>query len=122
MLFPSRLFIASFNSPKPTSKLSHVFPFMMQQQCSFMQAKGSFTIVLSGGSLLKALVKLVDNPGVDWSKWHVAYADERNVPHSSDDSNHKGAKEAFLEKVNLPHATARTCQLTLSLTCRRIAS
>lgn len=87
-----------------------------------MQAKGSFTIVLSGGSLLKALVKLVDNPGVDWSKWHVAYADERNVPHSSDDSNHKGAKEAFLEKVNLPHATARTCQLTLSLTCARIAS
>ena len=42
----------------------------------------------------------MDNPGVDWSKWHVAYADERNVSHSSDDSNHKGAKEAFLEKVS----------------------
>ena len=64
-----------------------------------VQAKGSFTIVLSGGSLLKALGKLANNPGVDWSKWHVAYADERNVPHSSDDSNHKGAREAFLEKV-----------------------
>ena len=66
-----------------------------------MQAKGSFTIVLSGGSLLKALVKLVENPRVDWSKWHVAYADERNVSHNSDDSNHKGAKDAFLDKVGL---------------------
>lgn len=48
---------------------------------------------------MKALGKLVENSGVDWSKWYVAYADERNVPHSSDDSNHRGAKEAFLDKV-----------------------
>ena len=77
-----------------------------------MQAKGSFTIVLSGGSLLKALVKLVENSGVDWAKWHVAYADERNVSHNSDDSNHKGAKEAFLDKVNLSFLA---CSLTISI-------
>lgn len=67
-----------------------------------IKARGYFTLVLSGGSLLKALAELVDNKGVDFSKWHVAYADERNVPHSSDDSNHKGAKDVFLSKVDIP--------------------
>lgn len=64
-----------------------------------LQAHGAFTLVLSGGSLLKALSKLVGLPGVDYSKWHIFYADERNVPYSSDDSTHKGAHEAFLSKV-----------------------
>jgi len=67
-----------------------------------VQAKGSFTLVLSGGSLLKALAELVDNKGVDFTKWHIAYADERNVSHSSDDSNHKGARDVFLSKVGSP--------------------
>ena len=65
-----------------------------------MQDKGSFTIVLSGGSLLKALTHLAGKPGMDFSKWYVAYADERNVPHSHEDSNHKGATDAFLSRVS----------------------
>ena len=64
-----------------------------------MQKHGAFTLVLSGGSLLKALGKLVGISGVDYSKWHIFYADERNVPHDSEDSTHKGAHEAFLSKV-----------------------
>lgn len=64
------------------------------------QKHGAFTLVLSGGSLLKALGKLVGMPGVDYAKWHVFYADERNVPHDSDDCTHKGAHEAFLSKVH----------------------
>lgn len=64
-----------------------------------MQERGAFTLVLSGGSLLKALGHLVGAPGVDFSKWHVFFVDERNVPHSHADSNFKGADEAFLSKV-----------------------
>ena len=64
-----------------------------------LQAHGAFTLVLSGGSLLKALGKLVGMPGVEYAKWHVFYVDERNVPYSSDDCTHKGAHEAFLSKV-----------------------
>jgi 6-phosphogluconolactonase len=67
-----------------------------------IKEKGSFTIVLSGGSLLKALAYLVKQPGQDFSKWHVAYADERNVPHTAEDSNHKGATDAFLAKAGIP--------------------
>ena len=55
--------------------------------------------MLSGGSLFKALAPLVHLQGVDFSRWHVFFVDERNVPHNSADSNLKGADEAFLSKV-----------------------
>ena len=64
-----------------------------------LQERGAFTLVLSGGSLLKAIGQLVGSPGVDFSKWHVFFVDERNVPHSHSDSNYKGADEALLSKV-----------------------
>ena len=67
-----------------------------------MKEKGSFTLVLSGGSLLKGLSALVGSKSVDYSKWHIFYVDERNVPHSHPDSTHKGAVEAFLSKVDIP--------------------
>lgn len=65
--------------------------------------KGSFTLVLSGGSLVKALGDLAGQAGA-WEKWHIFWVDERVVPHSDPDSNFKGAKEAFLSKVPIPEA------------------
>lgn len=65
----------------------------------FLQERGAFTLVLSGGSLFKALSPLIGLPGLDLSKWHVFFVDERNVPHSSPDSNFKGAFEVLLSKV-----------------------
>ena len=67
-----------------------------------IKQKGSFTLVLSGGSLLKGLTPLAGIKGMDWSKWHIFYVDERNVAHSNPDSTHKGTKEAFLNKVQIP--------------------
>lgn len=67
-----------------------------------IKQKGSFTLVLSGGSLLKGLTPLAGIKGMDWSKWHIFYVDERNVAHSNSDSTHKGTKEAFLNKVQIP--------------------
>jgi len=68
------------------------------------QERGAFTLVLSGGSLFKALAPLV-HANAEWARWHVFFVDERNVPHSSSDSNFKGADEAFLGKVGLQTAT-----------------
>jgi len=64
--------------------------------------KGSFTIALTGGSLLKALGSLAGSSSVEWAKWHVFFGDERNVPHKDDDSTLKGARSAFLDKVPIP--------------------
>lgn len=65
-------------------------------------AKGSFTIALSGGSLVKSLEGVVTRSDIDFSKWWVVFVDERNVSHSSPDSNYAAAKEHFLGKVPIP--------------------
>jgi 6-phosphogluconolactonase/glucosamine-6-phosphate isomerase/deaminase len=36
---------------------------------------------------------------VDWSRWHVFWADERVVPKEHADSNYKLAMDGFLSKV-----------------------
>lgn len=66
-----------------------------------IEQKGTFNLVLSGGSLVNLLGKLGDRNS-EWEKWHVFWVDERVVPHSDPDSNYKGAVEAFLSKVDIP--------------------
>lgn len=67
--------------------------------------KGSFSVVLSGGSLIDTMRYLTKPPykeTVDWSKWSIFWVDERVVPLSSDDSNYKLAYDGFLSKVSIP--------------------
>ncbi|PIN04014.1 6-phosphogluconolactonase - like protein [Handroanthus impetiginosus] len=69
------------------------------------QERSSFTVVFSGGSLVKSLRKLVGQPyidSVDWSKWHVFWVDERVVPKDHPDSNYLLAYTEFLSKVPIP--------------------
>ncbi|XP_060212198.1 probable 6-phosphogluconolactonase 4, chloroplastic [Lycium barbarum] len=71
----------------------------------FIKEKGSFTVVLSGGSLIDTMRKLVEPPykgSVDWSKWWIFWVDERVVPLDHDDSNYKLAWDGFLSKVPIP--------------------
>jgi 6-phosphogluconolactonase len=67
--------------------------------------RSSFTVVVSGGSLIKNLRKLTEDPylnSVDWSKWHVFWVDERVVPKDHPDSNYLLAYDGFLSKVPIP--------------------
>lgn len=68
-------------------------------------SRGAFTLVLSGGSLVACLAPLAG--AADAKHWHIFWADERCVPLSSDDSNYKGACEAFLDKVRWEGERAR---------------
>lgn len=72
---------------------------------STITKRGAFSVVLSGGSLISLLGKLTDEPYVgklDWSKWHVFWADERVVPLDHADSNYKLAYDGLLSKVSIP--------------------
>ncbi|MCO5567105.1 hypothetical protein L7F22_020790 [Adiantum nelumboides] len=63
--------------------------------------RGSFSVALSGGSLISTMSKLCEPPylkAIDWSKWHVFWADERVVPLNHEDSNYKLAKDGLLSK------------------------
>ncbi|KAK8962279.1 hypothetical protein KSP40_PGU010512 [Platanthera guangdongensis] len=71
----------------------------------FCEERGAFTVVLSGGSLIKSLRKLIESPYsdlIDWGKWHVFWIDERVVPKDHPDSNYKLAFDEFLSKVQIP--------------------
>jgi 6-phosphogluconolactonase len=76
--------------------------------------RGRFSIAISGGSALTLLADglLAGAPEtpVDWSAWHVFWADERCVPEDSPDNNHAAARKAWLDRVPIPpgqlHAVA----------------
>ncbi|KAJ6881367.1 hypothetical protein NC651_028058 [Populus alba x Populus x berolinensis] len=69
----------------------------------FAKERGSFTVVLSGVSLVKSLRKLVKPPlvgSIDWSKWHVFWVDERLAPKDHPDSNDKLAFDGNAYAIN----------------------
>ncbi|KAG2239437.1 hypothetical protein Bca4012_079332 [Brassica carinata] len=68
----------------------------------FCKERGAFTVVVSGGSLIKSLRKLVEVDSIDWSRWHFFWVDERVVPKHHEDSNYKLAYDSFLSKVPIP--------------------
>jgi len=71
-----------------------------------IQARGHFTVALSGGGTpgeLYTLLAVVPyrNQG-PWGKTFVFWADERLVPPDEDGSNYRQAMYAFLNKVPIP--------------------
>lgn len=78
--------------------------YVVEAAAAAIKEKGSFTLVLSGGSLINMLSSIAEVKGADFSKWWVFWVDERNVAHDSPDSNYKGAQEALLGRVGIPPA------------------
>ena len=63
---------------------------------------GKFTLVLSGGSLISMLEGLKQEEGVDWTKVHVFWVDERLCDLTHEDSSAGAAKRVFLDALGLP--------------------
>ncbi len=78
-----------------------------------INAKGSFSVALAGGSTPKAMYDLLaqgepsDVPRppywpFDWANVHVYFGDERCVPPDHPDSNYKMAHDELLSRVPIP--------------------
>jgi 6-phosphogluconolactonase len=67
-------------------------------------ARGRALIVLTGGGNGIALLRFLaaDDHGIDWSKVHVFWGDDRYVPEDDDERNEKQAREALLDHVGIP--------------------
>ncbi|KAL6533371.1 hypothetical protein OROMI_027483 [Orobanche minor] len=80
----------------------------------YIKEKASFSVVLSGGTLIDTLRKLVESPykeSVDWSRWLIFWVDERVVPLDHEDSNYLLAWRGFLSKEDLDGQCAPMCPL-----------
>jgi 6-phosphogluconolactonase len=72
-----------------------------------IEARGAFSIALSGGSTPKGLFQLLARPEwrdrIDWQRTHVFWGDDRYVPHDDPRSNFRMARELLLEHVKAQH-------------------
>ena len=83
---------------------AHLF---VREELDSIQARGLFTVSLSGGSTPLGLYSLLAHePSIRsqlaWDKIHFFWGDERHVPPDHRDSNYRMANEALLSKVPVP--------------------
>jgi 6-phosphogluconolactonase len=71
-----------------------------------IDARGQALVSLTGGGTGIGLLKHVGNndSGIDWSKVHLFWGDERYVPLNDDERNEKQAREALLDRIDIPAA------------------
>jgi 6-phosphogluconolactonase len=73
-----------------------------------IEARGRFTIVLSGGSTPRALFALLASAAfvskIDWSRADIFWGDERCVPPEHPDSNYRMARESLLDPIRIDPA------------------
>ncbi len=71
-----------------------------------IEARGGFTVALSGGSTPKSLYKLLASENlkdkIDWKKVFFFFGDERNVLPDNDESNYRMANENLFLPLKLP--------------------
>lgn len=73
---------------------------------SAIQARGRALIVLTGGGTGIGLLKHVgdNDEKIDWTKVHLFWGDERYVPADDDERNEKQAREALIDRIDIPAA------------------
>jgi 6-phosphogluconolactonase len=92
----------------------HIFPttqelgqsaaaLVAQLSAEAIAGRGRFIVALSGGSLPKLLgPALATASQINWSAWHVCWADERCVPLDHPDRNYTLAKQYLFDHVPIP--------------------
>jgi 6-phosphogluconolactonase len=67
-----------------------------------LQARGRFTMALTGGSAAQALYPVLAQAPLPWAHVHVFFGDERCVPGEHADSNHRLARQTLLDRIPIP--------------------
>lgn len=79
--------------------------FFVAKAAEAIEARGKFTVALTGGSspsIMHKLLKTTYKDQVDWSKVFVFWCDERWVPIADERSNAGTAFDEFLNDLDIP--------------------
>jgi 6-phosphogluconolactonase len=71
-------------------------------------ARGSFHVVLAGGSTPRALYVSLIDLDTDWRAWHIYFGDERVLPADDPERNSRMAHSAWLDQVPIPREQIHT--------------
>lgn len=88
--------------PSKSALIASAQEFIIKKIQNTITQKGICTIALAGGSTPKPIYEAIALNNLSWNKIHVFWGDERYVPANHPDSNQKMAKEAWLDKVDIP--------------------
>lgn len=82
--------------------------YFLHHAAQAIETRGKTTIALAGGSTPKGLYALLSTSPycekLDWSRVHVFWGDERQVPPDHPDSNYRMAQQTMLSKLPIPAA------------------
>lgn len=77
--------------------------------------RGVTHVALAGGGTPKAMYAVLATlPGIDWSRVHLWWGDERCVPDTDKDSNQRTAREALISRVAIPGANVHRVRTELT--------
>lgn len=69
---------------------------------SSINSKGKSALALAGGSTPEPLYEAIARQPLEWEKVHIFWGDERYVPPDRPESNQKMARQAWLDRVDIP--------------------
>ena len=75
--------------------------FIIERAELAIKNKGSFSLVLSGGTTPVNVYKLLAKEQVDFEKWHIYFGDERCFPVDHLERNSNVAESTWLSKVKI---------------------
>jgi 6-phosphogluconolactonase len=94
--------------PDPAALANAAARLIVEQAQAAIDARGAFSIALSGGSTPRDLHRQLASPPlvnqVDWQHVHVFFGDERCVPPHDAQSNYHMAEDTLLGRVPIPAA------------------
>ena len=67
-----------------------------------IESRGTFHIVLAGGTTPRAVYQGLRQIETDWSAWHVYFGDERCLPIGAADRNDTMAQQSWLSHIAIP--------------------
>jgi 6-phosphogluconolactonase len=89
-------------TPNNSALIERSLALVVSQMQQAIAQRGICTIALSGGSTPKPLYEAIAACDLPWEKIHVFWGDERYVPPDHPDSNQGMARQAWLDRVNIP--------------------
>ncbi|MDC0127616.1 6-phosphogluconolactonase [Methylophilaceae bacterium] len=89
-----------FNSQEELDR--NAAQFIIEKAKIAINEKGSFSLVLSGGTTPVNVYKLLAKEQVNFEKWYIYFGDERCFPLNHLERNSNVAELIWLSKVNIP--------------------